>query len=301
MKKLIFLFLALSLAAGTALAKDELAKPLVPFQGDIRANETEDNGTCLTANILTPGDPMNAAIGVSDDLDYFEVIANEGDCFTFETHAGDIGDTKLYLWADDCATQLAYDDDGGEGYYSMIQYTFDAAGVYFVEVTGYNSGYTGTYILTMDPCPGPQPNDTCEGAIQLLDGAFDFQVDLCLFANDYFDAASCTNYSQNGPDAVYMVDLMPGGSIMACENPAAGAYVDLSIYLITDCTDVYGSCVAGDDSGNPECIDYTSEMGGIYYLIIDSYSGCGLLDVTGEVNNPVATQGSNWSTMKTLY
>ncbi|MCD4699290.1 MAG: PPC domain-containing protein [Phycisphaerae bacterium] len=304
MKKLIFLLMALSLVAGTALAKDALEKPLVPYQGAIRATEVEPNDDCTMANPLAIDDPMSAAISPEADVDWFEFVAEEGECVIFETHPGDIGDTKLFLYDGDCITELAYDDDGGEGYYSLIQYTFDVAGTYYVVVTGYNTSYVGDYILTATACPEPEENDTCEGAIELPTGPIDFQVDLCLYVHDYSPGeygASCTGYSADGPDAVYMVNLAPGGSIDVCENPADGGYTDGSIYLITDCADPQGSCVVGDDSGNPECISYVSVDGGLYYLIIDTYSGCSLMDITGIVSNPTAAVSSDWGTVKAQY
>jgi len=197
-------------------------------------------------------------------------------------------------------TELAYDDDGGEGFYSLIQFEFPADGTYFVTVTGYSSLTQGTYILSATECPAPQPNDTCDGAIDLqVQGLESFEVDLCLYANYYSPGSGgCTGYSANGPEAVYMIELLPGETLSVCENPSEG-FIDLAIYLVTDCADVVNSCVAGDDSGNPECIAYTSENGGLYYLMVDTYSGCGL--VTVAIDNPVANADATWGVVKDLY
>ena len=130
MKKLTLLMMVLCLAAGSALAKAPLEKPLVPFQGDLRSTEEEPNDGCATANDLFVGDPMDAAIDPAGDIDWFDITVTDGECIIFETHPGNAGDTKLYLFDTLCSTQLAYDDDGGEGYYSLIQYTFEESGTY---------------------------------------------------------------------------------------------------------------------------------------------------------------------------
>ena len=54
-------------------------------------------------------------------------------------------DTKLYVYADDCATELAYNDDGGEGLFSRIEFTFDADATVYVVATGYSATTTGYY------------------------------------------------------------------------------------------------------------------------------------------------------------
>ncbi len=301
MKKLMLIFLVLSVA-GLAVAKEEIAKPYMPFQGDTRAYEAEPNGDCASATVITAGDPMMAAIDPAGDLDYFE-FTTAGGCYTFSTYPGDGqvgGDTQMNLLADDCATVVAYNDDGGEGLYSMFQVDL-AAGTYFVVINEYgNNGVIGAYVLDIVECPAPPENDTCDGAIVLLDGPNTDEVDLCMAMGDYSPGeygASCTGYHANGADVVYMVELAPGGSIDACINGSC----DLALYLITDCADPQGSCVVGDDSGNPECIMYTSEFGGVYYLIADTYSSCCVITVDAQVNNPVSTDATDWSTIKALY
>lgn len=305
MKKLLIAILALSLAAGAAFAKTVPEKPLVPFQGEIRATEVEPNDDCGTATVVTLDDPMQASIDPAGDVDWFEFTVTEAGCYDFETAPGegqDGGDTQMYLYADDCVTELAYNDDGGEGLYSKFQVNLDP-GTYFVYVNEYgNNGVIDAYVLSVITCPPPPENDTCEGAILLPEGDSFFQVDLCTAVNDYSPlSGGCTGYTANGPDVVYYVDLLPGGTISACENPTGGGYIDLSIYLITDCENVDATCVAGDDSGNPECIDYLSPDGGRYYLIVDTYSGCGDVDVTVNVCGSTPTQATSWSTVKALY
>ena len=98
------------------------------------------------------------------------------------------------------------------------------------------------------------------------------------------------------PDKIY---LTQGEIFSACIAPAAGVSIDLSLWLVSDCADVNGTCVAGDDSGNPECVSYEAAADGWYYLIVDAYSGCGLVDVT--IDAPVSNEDASFSNLKTMY
>lgn len=155
-----------------------------------------------------------------------------------------------------------------------------------------------------DPPPPPPPpaNDDCAGAIDLQDQSQTvFDVDLCAYTNQYSPGvygASCTGWSANGPEAVYKIQLGAGEMFTACENPTAD-YIDLALYAVSDCGDPVGSCLAGDDSGNPECITFSAPSAGWYYLMVDSYSGCGTVTVT--IDAPVATEPTNWGAVKGIY
>jgi len=122
-------------------------------------NELEGNDDYTTANAMVLGDDAAGDISVSTDVDYFSFSANAGDVVRFETvgggAGGTLGDTTLALYDTDGVTELAYDDDGGAGYLSLIDYTFSAAGTYFIMADNFISG-TGTYILeTRFTVPGP--------------------------------------------------------------------------------------------------------------------------------------------------
>jgi hypothetical protein len=309
MKKMLFMLLAMALVLVTSaivLAEKNdkaLQGDSTPYYGNSRSVETEPNDDCTMADgPLFDGAVFDAEITPGDE-DWFEIDALAEECMIFETHEtpGQVTvDTKLYIFADDCITQLAFDDDGGAGLYSRIQYIFPADGVYYVQVIGYSGTSAGFYTLTADACAGPPPNDTCAGAIDLqVQGLAEFVIDLCDYINDYTPAIpSCTGYSTNGPDAVYAIDLLQGDTFGACEDPVSG-YIDLAIWLVSDCTDPENTCVAGDDSGNPECVEYTAEADGTYYLIVDTYSGCGEVLVT--IDSPVANDSETWGTVKSMY
>ncbi len=100
-----------------------------------------------------------------------------------------------------------------------------------------------------------------------------------------------------------MIALGAGETFDACVAASSGSPygVDCSLYLITDCDDPAASCVAGDDSGDPECISFTPDVAGTFYLMVDTFSDCGEGLVTVTVDNPVAIEESSWGTVKSLY
>ncbi len=301
----IVMLLVIGLAGWSFAEKPRPEKPPVQFQGQVRATEVEPNNWCDTANLLTLGDPMEASIDPIADEDYFEFTATAGLCVIFETHPGEGqvgGDTRMWLYADDCATQLAFNDDGGDGLYSKFEYTFDAAGTYFINIDEYgDNGVIGAYVLTADECPPPPPNEDCSGAIDLQEqGMQVFDVDLCNYINDYTPAPpECTNdFTANGPDALYKIYLLQGEVFSVCENPCSG-YIDLSIWLVSDCDDPENTCLVGEDNGNPECVLWEALYDGWYYLIVDTFSGCGCVTVT--IDQPVSATTNSWGAVKSLY
>jgi hypothetical protein len=308
MKKLSLLVLTLVLTiafSGLAVAKTAPQKPLLPQEPNSRATETEPNDDFSTANPLTLGEDMNAAIDPAGDVDYFSITVDAGDVLNFETLPGDVGDTQMNLYDTDGVTVLEFDDDDGQNLYSLIEgYEFPAAGTYYVAINEFGDNDTGTYILSTSEFtpPEPQENDTCEGAINVadLEGLY-AEFDLCLYTNQYDPGSGgCTGFPATGPEAVYMVTLEAGQTFFASASPVDG-FIDLSVYLVTDCEDPAGSCVVGDDSGNPEEISYTPEEGGTYYLMIDTYSSCGdgLVGVTFD--GVVATQSNSLTEIKGLF
>lgn len=172
----ILLLLSLTLAICLpALAKDDTEKPH-PFKDAVRAFEVEPNDDCATATPLTVGDPMQAAISPETDHDWYAFEAYAGQCLVFETAPGPNqvgGDTRMWLWFDDCATQAGFNDDGGDGLYSRLEYTVTTGGTYYVEVDEYNNdAVIDAYVLTASECPPPPEQD---GSIcDFLDVCYDW-------------------------------------------------------------------------------------------------------------------------------
>ncbi len=306
MRKLLLLVGILTLIAGMAMAKAPLEKPVQPYASNSRAAEVEPNDDYLTANALTAGDDMNAAIDVAGDVDFFAYTAVAGEIVDFETFPGDAGDTKMWLIDVDGVTELVFNDDGGTGFYSLINYTFAAAGTYFVKITHYGSTSTGTYILTATaavPPPPPPANDTCAGAIPIAHGAFMITGSTVSATNDYvLGSGSCTGYSANGGDVVFTLGLEAGESF---EVTMTTDGFDDSIYLISDCADDFLSCVAGDDAypdGSTFLFVAPTDMQ--LFLIVDGYgaSSNGEFTITGfNGGNVIANDDMSFGLLKANY
>lgn len=138
-----------------------------------------------------------------------------------------------------------------------------------------DSGIKKTHEMKVEVFDGrgtldPPVNDQCEGAIDVSAG-FSGVASTAEALDDYDPGSGgCTGFQAAGPDIAYLVDLAPGYRVIATMDPVS--YFDASLYMVTDCGDVVGTCVVGDDSGNPESITYCSEEGGIYYIICDGYA-----------------------------
>jgi hypothetical protein len=138
-------------------------------------------------------------------------------------------------------------------------------GTYYLVVDGV-AGSDGTGTITATISHG----DTCADAYEIPAGTTTFRGTTAGYAANYgttVRARSCTGWQQAGADAVYHLTMAAGQRLQATLTTTW----DAAIYLITDCAQSATSCVAGDDAGNPEAIDFTSPTARSYYLIVDSW------------------------------
>jgi len=147
----------------------------------------------------------------------------------------------------------------------------------------------------------PAANDTCADALYLIDQGFtSFDVDLCQFNNDY-DLGSdsgCSSVPSPGPDAVWRATIRAGDEVQMF----AYANDDVSpvIYIVTDCDDPAGSCVAASvDSEGTQVLDFVIDRTDIYYFIVDSTTGCGSVHV--DMGGVLPAAAASWSSVKSLY
>jgi len=116
------------------------------------------------------------------------------------------------------------------------------------------------------------PNDQCAGAITIPCGNITLSGTTFGAADDYHpdSAQSCTHYPAAGADMVYKLTAQVGDSLWVNYTSLA----DGSIYLVTDCSNVNGTCKAGADqnrSAETEHLEYKFTLAGTYYLILDNY------------------------------
>jgi hypothetical protein len=248
--------------------------------------EHEPNNSCQTeAQQLNCGDRVDPAmISSATDVDWYTVYLQAGALVSIGTSAGTncvlpLRDSYLELYAADCLTLLAADDNGGPDNYSLISdYPVPETGWYNIKVRGHDPSFIGCYILSVDcvapPPPPPPGNDTCAGAILLsrcTSGTL--SGDLTSATNDYSPQPpipGCTGTPADGHDVVYSVSLLTGDHLSLSYS---GGF-DQSIYVVSDCSDVGATCVAGANEHGPgetETIDWTCTADGTYFIICDAY------------------------------
>ena len=121
--------------------------------------EQEPNDTC-PGQSLGCGQVIAPAYLQPGEQDWYEFFAVQNDVITLVTDQDqptDNTNTVLELYANDCTSLLAADDDGGNGMYSLIQnFVAPYTGSYHVLVTGPDPFDQGGYILITDCQPGMQ-------------------------------------------------------------------------------------------------------------------------------------------------
>ncbi len=156
------------------------------------------------------------------------------------------------------------------------------AGYYYLVVDGYG-GASGPFELEGDfrypqgfiygwwPYGTLPTNDLCAGARPLGEGSFTISQLMGIAHNDYDPGdEGCTGWGDTGMDVVYYADLVPGQILDV--TMTTDTHWDDSLYLVTDCADPIGSCVAGADADpDGSHFTYTATAAGRYYLIVDSY------------------------------
>lgn len=85
---------------------------------------------------------------------------------------------------------------------------------------------------------------------------------------------SCTGFEAPGPDAFYAVEMTAGQTLTATLSNGAGVENDLSLYVVTDCTDSRNTCEAGSDKYGvgAESITYTATQSGVVYVVADAWN-----------------------------
>ena len=275
--------------------------------------EVEPNNSLATAQFLGCDNVLRPAfLTPASDTDYVAFTATAGTIITVGTDAdgttGQIGDTRIRLF-NDSGVMLATDDDSGPGLYSLLAFTATNTGTYYVGFAAFGTTTTGQYkgfITCQQPSP-PPVNDQCAGAITISCGAFSLSGSTQFASNDYTPLTSgtggCTGFTALGRDVVYLLVAAPGDSLHLRYTSSA----DASVYIITDCTNPTGTCVAGSDatlSGQTEVLDYMFTAPGSYYLILDSFgtNTLGTWTATGDfVCQATPVRRVSWGALKTVY
>jgi hypothetical protein len=165
--------------------------------------------------------------------------------------------------------------------------------------------------VASDEPPPPIPaNDDCAGALAaggfvLAPGPFSIDADNTDATLDYplTMPGSCTGYTHAGRDLVWIVDLAEGESLTATMTTIADW--DDTLFLVEDCANAEGTCVAGDNAipdGSSLAYTRTQPGTGRYYLIASAYgSGAGPFHLAGAVGPGTSIARATWGRVKAAY
>ena len=84
-------------------------------------------------------------INSAADQDFFQVSLTAGQNYTFDADGVGLSDPTLAV-RNSAGTQLAFNDDGGAGLNSHINFTATTTGTHYLDVGGFG-GATGSYNL----------------------------------------------------------------------------------------------------------------------------------------------------------
>jgi len=159
--------------------------------------------------------------------------------------------------------------------------------------------------------PAPPENDDCAGAlahgyaIGPVPGPFQLGGDTSLAGNDYPLplAGSCTGSSHTGRDVVWRVEI-PAAHELTATMTTVGHWDDM-LFLMTDCGNPAGTCVAGD-RGFPDGATITHGNPGpaplVAWLVVSGFGdAAGEFVVDGSILPEVAVEAATWGRTKAAY
>lgn len=117
-----------------------------------RAGVEDDFGdTVGGAGAVAIGGAISGELEAEGDRDWIEVELFAGDTYRFDLRGADSGGGDLldpYLRLRDAlGHEIGYNDDGGVGYDSQLLFTAEESGAHYLDVQGYSSSYTGSWLL----------------------------------------------------------------------------------------------------------------------------------------------------------
>lgn len=127
--------------------------------GDIPGDANTD------ATLSADGDYREGVLAPAGDRDWYRINLTEGQGMRVALNTseigGGLGDPMLALYGPD-GTQLASDDDGGEGLNSWLEFSAATAGAYYLEVRGFSEDAEGRYAISITPGEVGSSFDTAE-------------------------------------------------------------------------------------------------------------------------------------------
>jgi serralysin len=157
-------------------------------------------GDTSTTETVSVGGSVNGTLSPLGDTDWFSVQLVAGETYEFALNGTDLGsgalsDPLVRLY-NSSGNQVAFDDDGGPGVNSLLNYTAATGGTFYVAADSYNSNYTGGYTLSVTVAPPPTPADALDWGTQVTPVSGGTEIRVYFAANgETFDGQTSTGWS----------------------------------------------------------------------------------------------------------
>lgn len=214
------------------------------------------SGDRNTRGRINVGQSVESTLDFPGDRDWFRIRLQEGQSYRFTLNsagAAPLGDPLLRLY-NSAGQELAYDDDGGPGLNSYLEFAAPATGNYFLEARGFGDDATGGYVLRA--MAGDIPADASTDAVLSADGDWRQGV-----------------LSPAGDRDWYRIDLVEGQAVRVGLDSAEGGQALGDPYLV-----MYGPDsveVARDDDGGVglnALLEYRATVSGPHYVEARGFS-----------------------------
>ena len=148
----------MSYVDGEGFSEDVSTEPVL-----IPVSNADDYGASPeSSGSLSIGTSIEGNLESLGDLDWFKVELDADKYYNFELTGITLADSFLAL-KEANGNAISSDDDGGDGFSSLIIFSPESSGTYYLEASAYNNEYTGTYSIAADEAdalpPGYNPED----------------------------------------------------------------------------------------------------------------------------------------------
>ncbi len=218
----------------------------------------EPDNLCPHAKSMNSNTLQTRTISPAGDDDWVNFTLASTSNVTIQTD-GPTGDTVLWLYQSDCATEVASDDDGGNGFFSRIQMNNLPAGTYYILVRAYgDNSIIDPYYLELIVRDLYEPDDTCVQAQSITPGT------------------PQTRSISPAADGDWVTFTLSSTSDVTIETDGPTGDTVLWLYQ-SDCS----TEVAYDDDGGNELfsrIQVNNLPAGTYYILVRDFGDDNIID-----------------------
>ncbi|MBC2859101.1 M10 family metallopeptidase C-terminal domain-containing protein [Stappia sp. 28M-7] len=148
---------------------DETFTPGADTDFAVISEGVDASASTSTSYTINVGDSFNGTL-TSGDQDWVRVTLEAGTTYNIALTANTSGlDTYLRVH-NSSGTQIAFNDDGGDGLNSFLSFTATTGGTYYLNAGSYNGLSTGNYTLSITAPPPLPVFDNDQIAAQLTNG-----------------------------------------------------------------------------------------------------------------------------------